>query len=196
MAELADLLADKITTLSIRYLASDRATVDLPDPAFLLSPTMDRFHAIDIHLPALTAPSRIVLHRSYQGQSDPHTSFSQQLVHLISLDPDRRKRYAVWLEGNPLPPMGGLGPVAIKPEERVILERYKDVVYEGLADELVAVQAGLSDKKGETPGGGTGKKGKARDDGPVDGGSDHWERETNLKLFGGLLSLRLESKKH
>jgi hypothetical protein len=26
--------------------------------------------------------------------------------------------------------------------------------------------------------------------------AESWERETNLRLFGGLVSLRMESKKH
>lgn len=160
---------------------------------------MDRFHAIDIHLPALTAPSpvpSIIPHRPYQGQQDPHTSLSQHLVHLISLDPDKRNRYAVWLEGDSPLPMGGFGPpVAIKAEERVIWERPVDVSWSVRNEGLAAAQAGASNKNEQAPDG-TGKKGKARDDEPDDGGSDHWERETNLKLFGGLLSLRLESKKH
>lgn len=199
MNELADLLADKITTLSIRYLASDRTTVDLPDPADLLSPTLDRFHAVDIHLPALTAPSRvptIIPHRPYHRQQDPTTSFSQHLVNLISDDPERRKRYAVWLEGDP--PMGGLGAVVIKPDERVIREREVDVPWSVRNERLLAdlaigeKDAGSSAKGKSTE---TAKKGKERDV-EGDGGGDHWERETNLRLFGGLLNLRLESKKH
>lgn len=186
-----------MSTLSIRYLAPpDRASVDLPDPEALLSPTMDRFHHVDIHLPTLVGPSpipRIISHRPYPGQQDPRLSFSQHLVHLISLDPERRRRYAVWLEGES--PMGGLGPVVVKPEERVIWERERDVAWpignEGRADELVG-QAGSSDAK-ERVSADKGK-GKARDDEPAEG--DHWERETNLKLLGGLISLRLESKKH
>lgn len=205
MTELADLLTDKITSLSIRYLASDRTTHELPDPALLLSPTMDRFRTIDIHLPAATAPSRvpaIIPNRPFAGHQNPPlddtSSFSQRIVDLISLDPDRRKRYAVWLEGEA--PMGGFGPVAIKAEEHTIWEREMDVSWpvrnEEPADDLargVSKEAGSSVEKDR--GEGAGKKAGVRDD-EADAGTDHWERETNLRLFGGLLSLRLESKKH
>lgn len=186
MAELAELLSDKISTLSIRYLASERG-MDLPDPADLVSPTMDRFRAVDIHLPALTAPSpapHIIPHTRYQGQQDPYTSFSQHFVHLITADGGKRKRYAVWVEGE-APAMGPFAQGTIRPEDRVVWEREGDAAW-SVSDERIANSA---------TSGGTGK-GKARDDGPDDHGSDHWERETNLKLLGGLLSLRLESKKH
>lgn len=207
MTELADLLADKIHELSIRYLASDRAPIELPDPALLLSSTMDRFAAIDIHLPALTAPSpfpTIVPHRPYHAQPDAHTSFSEHLVNLIALDPERGKRYAVWMEKPPPAVGGGFPPGWIKAEEQVLWERAVEMPFR-LSDDVVAREDVLAHGKGREAEPSSVKEGKrkmagerdqAHEDDPGTTGSEHWERETNLKLFGGLVSLRLESKKH
>lgn len=195
LAELATLFSDTNTHLSIRYLASDRAP-QLLDPSILLDPLLDVFPTIDLHLPSLTGPGRppILPHRPFTNQPSPHTSFADHLVSLISLDPSLRKRYAVYLE-HAAPPMGGFGPGWMKPEERVVWEREVDAVWPGNA---VVLNSGEGVVDGGSSSGGkrdVGKTVEGRND-AGDAGEDHWERETNLKLLGGLISLRLESKKH
>lgn len=195
LTELATLFRDTDTHLSIRYLASDRAP-QLPDPSILLDPSLNVFPTIDLHIPSLTGPGRppMLPHRPFTNQPSPHTSFADHLVSLISLDPSMRRRYAVYLE-HAAPPMGGFGPGWMKPEERVVWEREVDAAWPGSA-------VGPDSGEGVVDAGSS--RGEKRDVGKAveergdagGAGEDHWERETNLKLLGGLISLRLESKKH
>ncbi|GHJ89606.1 hypothetical protein NliqN6_6008 [Naganishia liquefaciens] len=193
LAELAALLESTHTHLSVRYLASERAPVHLPDPSLLLDPSLDVFPTVDIHLPAITSPGRppMLPNRPYDGQPDPQISFSEHLVDLISLDPARRKRYAVYLEGG-VAPMGAFGPGWMKPEERVIWEREVDLVWPGSA---VGVNKDDTGEAVQDVGSSVKRQAEGRAD-AGEAGEEHWERETNLKLLGGLISLRLESKKH
>ncbi|KAJ9094292.1 hypothetical protein QFC21_006118 [Naganishia friedmannii] len=199
--ELADLLEGNTDELCIRFLASDQ-THELCNPREIVVAQLDRFNKVDFHLPALTSSA---MNRPYQGQQDRHTSFADHVVNLIALDEERRKRYTVWVEqperpDGPMGPMGGLGAGWLKPQERVAWERQVDVA-EGAGrrdvrfvddqDEREQSKSEMSSiKQGKQPANRNANTGSQAAGGS---GTEHWERETHLKLLGGLLSLRLES---
>ncbi|KAJ9113004.1 hypothetical protein QFC22_006100 [Naganishia vaughanmartiniae] len=202
--ELADLLEGNTDELCIRFLASDQ-THELCNPRDIVSSQMDRFGKVDIHLPTLTSSA---MNRPYQGQQDRHTSFADHVINLIALDEERRKRYTVWVEqpdmpDGPMGPMGGLGAGWLKPRERVVWERpvehadgtgSRDVLF--VDDEYEQEQNELgqsSTKQGKQP---ATRAVHLETQAAGGAGAGHWERETHLKLLGGLVSLRLESKKH
>lgn len=201
--ELADLLEGNTEELCIRFLASDQ-THELCNPREIVSDQLDRLGKVDIHLPALTS----AMNRPYQGQQDRHTSFADHVVNLIALDEERRKRYTIWVErpvmpDGPMGPMGGLGAGWLKPKERVVWERQVDVADATERRDVLFVDDEYGGEEME-PGPSSTKQAKQPATRHMDretqaaGGSgpEHWERETHLKLLGGLFSLRLESKKH
>jgi hypothetical protein len=179
--ELRDGLSGTIETLSVRYLAVSIVR-DLMDPAILVNPVLDAFKHVHLHLPSRAHP---ILSHPYMGQTDRGMSMSDRVVQMIQMDEGRRKRYTVWVEHV----NNGFNADMTKREEMVFQPEMS--VEEILVAEEETRRRLESNEKEEE--GGKKDKGKQADrERDMD---KTWERETNLKLLGGLISLRLESKK-
>lgn len=171
----------KLTVRYVYYLSPTAR--ELCDPALLVSPTLDRFESVHIRLPWVASAA---VQHPYIGRGQSTLAFAERLVQLVTDAPDesRLRRYTVSVQ--PHDERFGL---AHDGKETVLYEP-PAAIRERFAEEATA--AGSSSTSGEKGGKGkevTASSAPARKD-------EHWERETNLKLLGGLISLRLESKKH
>ncbi|KAL7412484.1 hypothetical protein BDY24DRAFT_107164 [Mrakia frigida] len=160
--------------LSLRYIPPiDRPLID---PRVFISDALRSFPRIIIYLPRFTTSLRIPYLGDWSPNSPP-TSFSQRVVDLVASDNEFCDgRISVWLVGDGLDTGGD---ERAEEEERRLSRggrRIWPVVEEGLEERM----GGLTMLE----------KGKGK------GKSEVWERQTDLRLFGGLIGVRMESKKH
>ena len=167
--------------LSLRYIPPiDRPLVD---PRIFISDALRSFPRIIIYLPRFTTFARL----PYLGEwTDPHntppTSFSQRVVDLVASDEDFCDgKISVWLVGDGLDTGGD----ERAEEEERRLSRGGKRIWPVVVEE--DGEGGLVEKMGGLE---VGEKGKGK------GKSELWERQTDLRLFGGLIGVRMESKKH
>lgn len=192
-SELATALAGATDTLSVRYL-NVSAHRELSDPASFVCTALDAFKHVHLHLPAR---ANSVFHHPYIGRIDERVSFADRIIDLILADKERQERYTVWIEDF----RGGFN---------LDLTRREEILYQPAEKDKVLFDVGF-DMDEEEPVAGRSSVEQSRTTvtvangpetsvkKPVGKGKDaekSWERETNLKLLGGLISLRLESKKH
>lgn len=173
--ELADLLADSVGRLSIRYFHFLSATSrELCDPAVLVCEPLDRFKKVDLHLPWVASSQHVYVNR---GQSS--RPFADRVVQLITDTPDESRlfRYSARIQQSDERSYNSNGG-----SEQVLYEPPN-------AQPAVVIDAASSENEVAATSGSSAAAPPAKKD-------EHWARETNLKLLGGLISLRLESKKH
>jgi hypothetical protein len=168
-AELRDLVAETTEVFSIRYTPLRRL---IPHEMFLSQP-LQAFRKVHIHL-HLPRPRMIIVDgEAVQDVNSPSTLFIDRLVSALTLAPiDVQDRYAIWTLD------GWDAPGQVENATRTQLWPIDAGTEPAQPDDLAADQAREPLEEG---------KGRQ---------NDHWERETNLKLFGGLLNLSLESKKY
>ncbi|CDZ96187.1 hypothetical protein [Phaffia rhodozyma] len=217
-AELADLVGKTVQTISIRYLPD--LTVPLRafvDPGVLTGPSIRSFERVVITLPKITSFGRI----PYQNQPEANelgerVAFSQRLIDLLDMDNegptvrvsgagDRFEDKGDMNRDEQLESRGGL--------------RNRTVVYLGRShgdEEEHGLSTGrriwpLTDEFAfepieKRPMMDKNKSGSRLSNGQCEGGNDEkddkpdntvesWERQTDLRLFGGLIGIRMESKK-
>jgi hypothetical protein len=193
--ELASSLAGVIDTLSIRYLLIPQDH-DFVDPAMFVSEALDAFKHVHLHLPAR---ANMMSYRIHMNQVETAATFADRIVDLVLADKERQERYTVWVED----PRNGFN-LDLSRREKVLyqpqpVEKDKvlfDVDFDSALDtpvesssrSLPASSVQTSTTTATSPAS-KNSKGKGKDTEKV------WDRETNLKLLGGLISLRLESKK-
>jgi len=196
--ELASRLPEVIDTLSIRYL-NINMDADLVDPAIFVSPTLDVFKHVHIHLPARASS---IAHHNFINRPDPSVTFADRVVDLILADKDRQEKYTVWIEDQ----RSGFN-LDLSRREQILYQPQateKDKVLFDVDFDFDAVQeptgassttqstagssARMTTASSSAPSGSNGSRGKAKEE-------RVWDRETNLQLLGGLISLRMESKK-
>lgn len=182
--ELSDLTAAHTKHLSIRYIFTNPPV----DPSVFICPGLENFEKIEIllHLPR---PRRI-LAAEITGQTlinDPNSPgllFSSALTTLLEATTDEiRSRYTVYeVKGWDVP--GGADRI-----RRVRVWPQHDMLFEvdESGPELVEKEPERTEPKG---------KDVVRGESSTGNQSKQWERQTDLKLFGGLIRLSLESKKH
>jgi hypothetical protein len=190
--ELATALSEVTDTLSIRYL-SVSAHRELSDPASFVCSTLDAFKHVHLHLPAR---ANSAFRHPYIGRMDERITFADRIIDLILADKERQERYTVWIEDY----RGGFN---------LDLSRREEILYQPAEKDKILFDIGLHDLD-ENPPAESGPSTIQNSTVTVVGGPEttvkkptakgkdsekSWERETNLKLLGGLISLRLESKK-
>jgi len=196
--ELASRLPEVIDTLSIRYL-NINMDADLVDPAIFVASTLGAFKHVHIHLPARASS---IAHHNFINRPDPSVTFADRMVDLILADKDRQEKYTVWIEDQ----RSGFN-LDLSRREQILYQPQateKDKVLFDVDFDFDAVQeparassttqpaVGNSSRtttaSSSAPTGSNGPKGKGKEE-------RVWDRETNLQLLGGLISLRMESKK-
>jgi hypothetical protein len=149
------------------------------NPAVFLSKPLESFEHV-VHLPRLGSS----FHRHpYVGQTEANTSFAQKILDVIMSNEEMQDRYTVWIEGEDegFDVNGRRREVSLWQAPLRLQEDTSAAITETLA------ALGVSDSKDMQP---TDVQAQSKNN------ADSWERETNLRLFGGLVSLRTESKKH
>jgi hypothetical protein len=176
LVELAELLRGITPTIELRYLCL--STREMANPAVFLSEPLESFEHVVLHLPRLASS----FHRHpYIGQTDANTSFAQKILDVIMSNEEMQDRYTVWIEDED----EGFDVNGRRREVSLWQAplRVQEDTSAAITETLTALR--MSDSKD-----------MQSTDGQAQNKSDSWERETNLKLFGGLVSLRMESKKH
>ena len=192
-SELATALAGVTDTLSIRYL-NVSAHRELSDPASFVCSTLDAFKHVHLHLPAR---ANSAFQHPYIGRIDERVTFADRIIDLILADKERQERYTVWIEDY----RGGFNLDLSRREEILYQPAEKDKILFDIGFDLDEEEAAPANRSSTEQNRST----VTVANGPetsvkkaVSKGKDSeksWERETNLKLLGGLISLRLESKK-
>jgi hypothetical protein len=179
--ELAGLVKATTDTIHLRYVTISLRP--LIDPTVFFSPSLEEFPNVVLHLPRFASS----LHRHpYAGQTDMQTSFAQRIIDVITSDQVKQERYTVWIEDE----VGAFDVTGRRKEELLwkAIPRMGEAATDESTKESTSTQGGDSTWQGEVNTSNVEEKGKKK--------AESWERETNLRLFGGLVSLRMESKKH
>jgi hypothetical protein len=199
--ELASRLPEVIDTLSIRYL-NINMDADLVDPAIFVSPILDIFKHVHLHLPARASS---IAHHNFINRPDPSVTFADRVVDLILADKDRQEKYTVWIEEQ----RSGFN-LDLSRREQVLYQPQatdKDKVLFDVDFDFDAVQESNGASSTVHPAASTSARAttassstpasSSASNGPKGKGKEErvWDRETNLQLLGGLISLRMESKK-
>jgi hypothetical protein len=178
--ELKDLVSSTTECLSIRYVAA-RA---VPNASVFLCPPLQAFKRINIYL-NLPRPRRRIAgegnDRRIVDEDDPAGQrLVTQLIEAMELaDDETQARYRIWKVEN----WDVAGQVHSAPRTR--LWPVHDEELRSDHNESYSAEAVIISK--EVP--------STAVAGPSVPKSERWERETNLRLLGGLINLRLESKK-
>ena len=166
--ELKDAVAETTEIFGLRY----QPIRQLVDHQMFLCEPLQSFKKIHLHL-LLPRPRNIITGPPDRRtvEEDPNSPIVLFIVRLISAmeaaEPEVQDRYTIWkVDGWDSP-----GQVKNATKTRIWPA---DVLFSTDEDEVIAPEEPV----------------EVRTDGK------HWERETNFKLFGGLLNLSLESKKH
>lgn len=172
--ELADDARSRGTELvSIRYLPTrDRPFVD---PSLFIHPSLTAFPHLTIYLPKMASYPQLPYPGQAIGTGPDRVSFAQKVVDLIASDAvfGAEGRVTVWVErgeGALGEALGGDG-----------AERIWPVAIEGEGVEEVEGKMGALT---------VGEQGDEQGEKGVEKG---WERQTDLRLFGGLIGVRMES---
>lgn len=170
--ELKDAVSETTEVFGIRYLPTRR----LVDHQMFLCEPLQSFKKIHLYL-NLPRPRSIMIgppnHRSME--EDPQSPLVLFVTSLISAmeaaEPEVQDRYTIWkVDGWDTPgQVKNATKTRIWPAQVLFSLDFDD---DGAAPEQIEEPVA---ERSETK---------------------HWERETNFKLFGGLLNLSLESKKH
>ncbi len=181
--ELAGLVQATTDTIHLRYL--HMSTREMMDPTVFFSPPLEGFKNIVLHLPRCASAS----HRHpYSNRTDVTSSFAQRIVDTIMPDEANQERYTVWIEEE----MVGFDVNGRQTEE--LLWQAANRAQEEATAEIAETMSKLITTGNDDPA--QGEEGPSNQDKKGKKSDNSWERETNLSLFGGLLSLRMESKKH
>lgn len=204
LTELKDLLADTIERLTIRYLP----TRYLVDAQMFLSEPLLLFKRVDLYL-FLPRPRMILVgpanDRAFvEDPESPRKRFVSKLIsELEKASEETQEGYKVWIAENWDVPGRAhkMNSTLIWPVPSTVLFDEEDG--EGEGGNLITENGEKSEKRkqsesGETKSGWTrsSKEAGSSSSAAQGGQKKHWERETNLRLLGGLVNLRLESKKH
>ncbi|KAI9639876.1 uncharacterized protein MKK02DRAFT_40205 [Dioszegia hungarica] len=197
--ELAGLVGSTTETLVIQYIPAGSGRL-VTSNILLCEPLQDfRKIIIHLHLPSqryeIPGPFG---QRTFVPQKDPQviSEFLASLISALEVEEEEvKERYEVWrVEGWDIPGAAHqatkrrLWPeiVEVEDEKREMEEVVKEMAE---ASGSGASGGGFLDKMMGKQAGGSAAPPKEKE-------RQHWDRETNLRLLGGLVNLRLESKKH
>ena len=181
--ELRDLVAETTDQLGIRYIPLRT----LVGPEVLLCPELQSFQRVNLYL-HLPRPNLVMVgppdaQTLGEDPASPITRFTTSLLAALEAsNAETQKRYTVWkLEG-----WETAGQVANATRTRIWPTA---VLFDHEFD--YDSNAPTPDKEAPPPPPEPEQKVVKRSN-----EAKHWERETNLRLFGGLFNLSLESKRH
>lgn len=198
--ELATLVGETTDDLTIRYIPTGSGKLVAAN--ILLCEPLQSFKRVSIFL--YLPKSRVAVpgpfgSTSYIPQKDQPaiSEFIASLISALEVESEEvQERYEVWrMDGWEIP---GAAQLAAKtrlwPEDSEVEATGGGLALGGIekGDGTLAPAGSQSG----APGGSQGGKGSGilKREAPKE--RQHWDRETNLKLLGGLVNLRLESKKH
>jgi hypothetical protein len=196
--ELKDLLADTLERLTIRYVPS-RVLVN-PREVLLCEP-LQKFKRVELQLllprPRMTLLGTGVERTLGEDPESPRRRFIDGVIAALEdASEETQEAYEVYVVANwDIPGRAHLAePTRIWPVESAVNVLFDEAEEAAEVNEKEAARVVGTAREDE-------KKGFARVGGGASGSaskdrSEHWERETNLRLLGGLFNLRLESKKH
>jgi hypothetical protein len=202
--ELEGLVGETTDVLEIRYIPAGSGRLALP--SVLICDPLQAFKKVVIYLylprTRIEVPGPFGASAYIPGKDQPAVSeFLASLISALEVESQEvQERYEVWrVEGWQIP-----GAAQMATKERLwpeVLVEAEVTEVSGLAIGDEAASAVAESAAAVIPAGPSGwsKAGsKATTSGkqPVTKERDHWDRETNLRLLGGLVNLRLESKKH
>ncbi|KAK4688322.1 hypothetical protein P7C73_g1803, partial [Tremellales sp. Uapishka_1] len=193
--ELAESVSKTTTTFGIRYVS----TRSLVDPNMFFCAPLQDFEKIHlyVHLPP---PRSIVIREGEErtivdDPASPVVVFLAGLVELLqNASAEVQERYTVWnVKGWEMPGSADKAErIRIWPP--VVEKALFDAEDEDEADRFGALSLkGEEDEREEEEKRQQEAASSAR---AANASNAHWERQTDLRLFGGLIGLRLESKKH